>query len=296
MKVHQIISEAEIKEWNPIDAVKKKLGSKTAATKMDIDAETKELAGEFTAFYKNTPDGAPTTGNLFDYLKKKGLPIESEQDIMKVLGKLGQRFGQKVSGALGKAKDYAGGKIAGAKAAVGQGINKIKQAGATGIKPEPQQNGGYPKQSGESMSEAKIYESAYNILKEEPLQPKDVTRIINHYVKSGFAGTAGGFGKSKYAGGKAKAAGNTTIPKGTKAKITSNGGDFTADGNGGWIAPDGTPLKPDHGFNKKLDAIIKAGGAEPQAKAAGSAVGNTGDPQLDKAIELVQANGYQVTK
>lgn len=222
MKVHQIISEAEIKEWNPIDAVKKKLGSKTAATKMDIDAETKELAGEFTAFYKNTPDGAPTTGNLFDYLKKKGLPIGSEQDIIKVLDKLGQRFGQKVSGALGKAKDYAGGKVAGAKAAVGRGIDKVKQAGAKPIQPNL------------PGIESTVYESAYNILKEEPLQPADVTRIINHYVKSGFAGTAGGFGKSKYAGGK--------------------------------------------------------------AKAAGSAVGNTGDPQLDKAIELVQANGYQVTK
>ena len=51
MKVHQIISEAEIKEWNPKDALMKKFGSQTAATKMDIDAETKKLAGEFTAYY-----------------------------------------------------------------------------------------------------------------------------------------------------------------------------------------------------------------------------------------------------
>lgn len=296
MKVHQIISESQdLKEWNPIDAVKKKLGSKTAATKMDIDAETKELAGEFTAFYKNTPDGAPTTENLFNYLKKKGLPVGSEQDIVNVLSKLGKRMGQKVGGALKKAGQGIVNKAKAGTAAVGRGIDKIKQAGATGIKPEPQQ--------GELDFNSVVYESAYNILKEQPLQPADVTRIINHYVKSGFSGTAGGFGKSKYAGGKApagakpqaKAAGNTTIPKGTKTEGPHGVGEFTADGNGGWIAKDGTPLKPDHPYNKKLDALVK-GGAKPQAKAAGSAVGNTGDPQLDKAIELVQANGYQVTK
>ena len=228
MKVHQIISESQdLKEWNPIDAVKKKFGSKTAATKMDIDAETKELAGEFKAFYKNTPDGAPTTGTLFAYLKQKGLPIGSEQDIITVLGKLGKRMGQKVTGALGKAKDYAGGKVAGAKAAVGRGIDKVKQAGAKPIQPN------LP-----GIVDSTVYESAYNILKEDPLDPKDVTRIINHYVKSGFAGTAGGFGKSKYAGGKApadttpqakatgdqtqaKAAGNTTAPAVNKPNIVS---------------------------------------------------------------------------
>lgn len=238
MKVHQIISESQdLKEWNPIDAVKKKFGSKTAATKMDIDAETKELAGEFKAFYKNTPDGAPTTGNLFAYLKQKGLPIGSEQDIIKVLGKLGQRMGQKVSGALGKAKDYAGGKVAGAKAAVGRGIDKVKQAGATALQPQPKQS--------EFQFNSTVYESAYNILKEQPLQPADVTRIINHYVKSGFAGTAGGFGKSKYAGGKApagvkpqaKAAGDQTQPNAPQQTGAPQGDQTQAKAAGNTTAP-----------------------------------------------------------
>ena len=54
MKVHQIISDSQVDEANPIDWIKKKFGSKTAATKMDIDAETKALTKDFEAYYKNT--------------------------------------------------------------------------------------------------------------------------------------------------------------------------------------------------------------------------------------------------
>ncbi len=299
MKVHQIISEAEIKEWNPKDAVMKKFGSKTAATKMDIDSETKTMAKEFEAYYKNTPDGVPTTELLFNYLKKKGLPIGSEQDILGVLNKLGKRMGQKVSGALGKAKDYVGGKVAGAKAAVGRGIDKVKQAGATAIQPEPKQ--------GEFQFNSIVYESAYNFLKEEALEPEDVKRIINHYVKSGFAGTAGGFDKSKYAGGKApagatpkatpkadpkadpKAAGGATIPKGTTVN-GSGGSVFTADGNGGWLDVDGNVFEPQPALAKNFEKQAASG------KAAGGAGPQAGGIDINKAIEIVKAHGYKVTK
>ena len=84
MKVQHIISESELKEWNPKDALMKKFGSKTAATKMDIDAETKAITKDFEAYYKNTPDGTPTTDLLFSFLKKKGLPITSPKDILAV--------------------------------------------------------------------------------------------------------------------------------------------------------------------------------------------------------------------
>ena len=303
MKVHQIISEAEIKEWNPKDALMKKFGSQTAATKMDIDAETKKLAGEFTAYYKNTPDGVPTTELLFKYLKDKGLPIGSEQDILGVLDKLGKRMSQKVGGAMSKAagavkKGVQGGKsgVGRGAAAVGRGIDKVKQAGATALQPQPKQ--------GEFQFNSIVYESAYNILKEEPLQQQDVNRLINYYVKSGFQGTASPGEKSKYGGGpipKAasgttpKAAGGATIPKGTTVK-GSGGSVFTADGNGGWLDVDGNVFEPKPALAKNFEKQAAAGGAGKPVGATKSNINPGDNIELDKAIEIVKAHGYQVTK
>ena len=96
---------------------------------------------------------------------------------------------------------------------------------------------------------ASMYESIYHDLKEESLQPADVTRIIQHYVKSGFAGTAGGFDKSKYAGGP-----SATSSAGTKKK------------------------------------------AGAKVSATKSTVEPGDDIDINKAIEIVKAHGYQVTK
>jgi len=239
MKIHQIISESELKEWNPKDALMKKFGSQTAATKMDIDSETKKLSKEFTAYYKNTPDGAPTTELLFNYLKKKGLPIGSEKDIVNVLAKLGKRTSQKVGGIFKKAGAAVAGGVKKAGQAVAKGVDKVKKAGAQAIQPEPKQM--------ELPLSASMYESIYHDLKEESLQPADVTRIIQHYVKSGFAGTAGGFDKSKYAGGSTPSAAGT----------------------------------------KKAGAKVSA---------TKSTVEPGDDIDINKAIEIVKAHGYQVTK
>ncbi|SVD31974.1 uncharacterized protein METZ01_LOCUS384828, partial [marine metagenome] len=202
MKVHQIISDSQVDEANPIDWIKKKFGSKTAATKMDIDAETKALTKDFEAYYKNTPDGTPTTDLLFSFLKKKGLPVKQPKDILAVLNKVGKY----------KPKGFMGYKAMGrgAKAVVDkgkQGLDAVHKGwdavGNIGAKSMPTKE---PVTASMYDSVIKTYtvleaRSEYNKLKEEALQPEDVKKIINYYIKSGFQGTADVGGKSKYGGG-----------------------------------------------------------------------------------------------
>lgn len=308
MKVQHIISESELKEWNPKDALMKKFGSKTAATKMDIDAETKAITKDFEAYYKNTPDGTPTTDLLFSFLKKKGLPITSPKDILAVLNKVGKY----------KPKGFMGYKAIGrgAQAVMDKGkkgldaVNKGWDAvGNIGAKAMPTKE---PVTSSMYDSVIKTYtvleaRSEYNKIKEDALQPQDVKKIINYYVKSGFQGTADVGAKSKYGGGEpqpvpdapttaepttAEPEADTPIPKGTKSEVPDGVDEFTADGNGGWIAHDGTPLKPDHPFNKKLDALVRS---KPAAKKGTNPAGAKLSRGVKKAISTVKGAGFKVT-
>jgi hypothetical protein len=168
VKVFDVIVEnkdLEVSE-GPLDYIARAAGSRTAATKIDIKGDAKRLAKDYKAFYKNTPDGVPTTGNLFNFLKKAGLPVGGEKEIEQVLTKLGPRLSQKVGSMISKGAQAIGKKLKGPKSI-----------------------------GGADTLVASMYES----IMEAELQPADVERIIHYYVKKGLEVGGPAIKKSKYA-------------------------------------------------------------------------------------------------
>lgn len=185
MKVFDIVNEETIEE-GPLDYVKRAVGSKTAATKIDMSQETKRLANDFKAFYKNTPDGVPTTGLLLKFLQDAGLPIGSEKEIIAAMRKnpsMARKLGSAAKGtasALGKAAKGAAGAVSKGAAAVGQAVK-----GPAPIKPK----------DGEAVMTAGMYES----LMEAELAPGDIAGIIKHFVQKGLQTKGADVKRSKYA-------------------------------------------------------------------------------------------------
>lgn len=185
MKVFDIVNEETIEE-GPLDYVKRAVGSKTAATKIDMSQETKRLANDFKAFYKNTPDGVPTTGLLLKFLQDAGLPIGSEKEIIAAMRKnpsMARKLGSAAKGtasALGKAAKGAAGAVSKGAAAVGQAVK-----GPAPIKPK----------DGETVMTAGMYES----LMEAELAPGDIAGIIKHFVQKGLQTKGADVKRSKYA-------------------------------------------------------------------------------------------------
>ena len=342
MKVHQIISESQVDEAGPLNWAMKKMGSKAAANKSSIDADVNDMASEFKGQWKNTNAKQPTFGLLYNFLKQKGLPVGTEAQFISNVEKLGPSLGTKTKGVLKKGASGAWQKAKDAGGWLGKKATQGYQAVKKGFEKEPtkMEPAGYPKTSFESVTEAKIYETYYKFMyeaaAEDAIDPLSVNKIISWYTKDAFGKGAQVAKKSKYAvGSDVKAAGDpnykdtpkepatgseagTPIPKGTKSMIPDGVDEFTADGNGGWIAPDGTPLKPDHPYNKKLDASVRsksATGSEtdpskgivdptatdtnPELKRAAKKGTNPAGaklkPKVKKAIATVKGAGFKVT-
>lgn len=185
MKVFDVVNEGKVEE-GPLDYVKRAFGSKTAATKIDMGQETKRLANDFKAFYKNTPDGVPTTALLLKFLQDAGLPIGSEKEIIAAMRK-NPSMTRKIKGAAKSTAGVAGKVAKGAAGAVAKGAQKIGQAvkGPAPIKPK----------DGETVMTAGMYES----LMEAELAPSDITGIIQHFVKKGLQAKGADVKRSKYA-------------------------------------------------------------------------------------------------
>ena len=322
MKVQHIIRESQVDEAGPLNWAMKKMGSKAAANKSSIDADVNDMASEFKGQWKNTNAKRPTFGLLYNFLKQKGLPVGTEAQFISNVEKLGPSLGTKTKSALTR-----GGKGAWQKAKdAGAWTLKKATQGAKAVKkgfekePTPMAPTGYPKTSHESVTEAYIYETYYKFMyeaaAEDVIDPLSVNKIISWYTKDAFGKGAQVTKKSKYAvGSDTKAAGDpdykdtpkepttaepttaepeagTPIPKGTKSEGPHGVGEFTADGNGGWIAHDGTPLKPDHPFNKKLDALVRS---KPAAKKGTNPAGAKLSRGVKKAISTVKGAGFKVT-
>lgn len=178
MNVHDIIVENKVEE-NPLDYVKRAMGSKSAATKIDIDQDSKRLTKDFMAFVKNTPNGKPTTQLLFQFLQDVGLPVSSEKEIISAIRKNPSTM-RKMSGLASKA---------------GSGIKKAAQAVGKKLKgAEPVQK----KDSDPKQMELPL-ESIIESIMEATLAPSDVQGIIKYFAQKGLQTTGAKVDKSKYA-------------------------------------------------------------------------------------------------
>jgi len=182
MNVYDVIVESKKVDEGPLDYVKRAMGSKAAATKIDIDKDAKRLTKDFMAFVKNTPDGKPNTQMLFQFLRDAGLPVGSEKEIISAIRK-NPSMSRKLSGLANKA---------------GQGLKKAgKAVGSAGQAIAKKAKGAAPLQK--KQADDGQMELPFESIMEAALQPNDIQGIIKHFVQKGLQTTGAQVQKSKYA-------------------------------------------------------------------------------------------------
>lgn len=179
MNVYDILTESKkLDEANPLDYIARTFGSNVAATKIDMEKDSKRLTKAYLDWVKSSNVQRPDTKSLFQFLQQVGLPVESEREIIKAI-RDNPSMTRKLSG-VGKA---VGG-------ALKKGAEKIGKAmkGAEPIKPDANN----PIVAKDSMYETIIFEA--------PLKPSDIQGIIVQLSKKGLGVSGpGNVAKAKYA-------------------------------------------------------------------------------------------------
>lgn len=134
MKVLDIVTESKQQvDEGPLDHVAKALGSRTAATKIDVNKEINRLMGNFKPVWKNSNWGKPTDEMLAKFLNQAGFPIRSTRDVHAYL-RLANRANPGVMG-------YLGNKVKQGVRALGKGATSVAPtAGASSAPGTPPAN------------------------------------------------------------------------------------------------------------------------------------------------------------
>ena len=107
MKIYDIVAERKEVNEGPLKRMAAALGSNTAATGVAMDKDVNRMLKQFKVFWKNTNQAKPTVALVASYLGRAGFPVKSPQDVNKYLkaalanttgGKL-----KKVAGKVGRA-------------------------------------------------------------------------------------------------------------------------------------------------------------------------------------------------
>lgn len=179
MNVYDILTESKkLDEANPLDYIARTFGSNVAATKIDMEKDSKRLTKAYLDWVKSSNAKRPDTKSLFQFLQQVGLPVESEREIIQAI-RDNPSMSRKLSG-MGKA---VGG-------ALKKGAQKIGKAmkGAAPIAPDANN----PIVAKDSMYETIIFEA--------PLKPSDIQGIIVQLSKKGLGISGpGNVARAKYA-------------------------------------------------------------------------------------------------
>lgn len=181
MNVHDILNESkQLDEANPLDYIKRTFGSNVAATKIDMEKDSKRLTKAYLDWVKSSNVQKPDTKSLFQFMKQVGLPIDSEREIIQAI-----RDNPSMSRKLGGIGKAVGGALKKGAQAVGKAMK-----GADPIKPDANN----PIIAKDSMYETIIFEA--------PLKPSDIQGIIVQLSKKGLGVSGpGNVAKAKYAPG-----------------------------------------------------------------------------------------------
>ena len=209
MKVHQIISEAEVQE-GPLNWAMKKLGSKAAANRADIGDDVARMYKDYEGIWKMDPVGGPTFTSLYKYLHDQGLPVGTPDEFRKIATKFNntKSIGQKTWKHTKTAAKGVG-------AATKYGVDKAKQgykAVKKGLEAEPTQ-----------MSFAGMNDSVNEANKRDMIEPGKVKTINNHFPRLGFVAGANTTGTtSKFGVNNPSASTGTDQPKKKKSTAGQN--------------------------------------------------------------------------
>lgn len=215
MKITDMLMESKkLDEANPLDYIARTFGSGQAATKIDMEKDSKRLTKAYLDWVKSSGQ-RPDTKSLFQFMQQVGLPIENEKEIIQAI-----RDNPSMSRKLGGIGKAVGGALKKGAQVVGKAMK-----GAEPIKPDANN----PIVAKDSMYETIVFEA--------PLKPSDIQGIIVQLSKKGLKISGpGNVAKAKYAPGdqaKAKQGIRTTTQRmGSKSNAdkTARGMDKLARG------------------------------------------------------------------
>lgn len=181
MKINDMLVESKkLDEANPLDYIRRTFGSNVAATKIDMEKDSKRLTKAYLDWVKSSNVKTPDTKSLFQFMQQVGLPVDSEREIIQAI-RDNPSMSRKLSG-IGKA---VGGALKKGAQAVGKAMK-----GAEPIKPDANN----PIVAKDSMYETIVFEA--------PLKPSDIQGIIVQLSKKGLGISGpGDVAKAKYAPG-----------------------------------------------------------------------------------------------